>query len=155
LEIIAAIFSDTKTPCHAEVAFGDYVYKRSLDLAAKLFAKKNSAGQGLDRNAEAQIEQGGPDSASAINMSPEEILIQLHQEGEEDDRLHRIREIVQSEEMPERAKIAFTYRFYGEMKIASKKDDTITISKLMGVTENTVAKYIDEAIDFIQKRLEK
>jgi hypothetical protein len=152
-DIIAAIFSDKRVPCHAEVAFGDYVYKRSLDLAGKLFAKKNSAGRTLDESTETQAQLGGLDVPPAASPSPEEVLVRWQQEDGEEDRLRRIREIVQGDELPERLKIAFTYRFYGQLRIDSTKDDVVTICKLMGVTEKTVTKYIDEAIAFIKKRL--
>ena len=55
--------------------------------------------------------------------------------------------------MTERAKLAFTFRYYGQLPIDSKKDDVVTIVKLMGVTEKTVTKYINEAIALIRKGL--
>ena len=149
--IALGIFADKKVPCHAEVAFGDYVWKRSLDEAGKLFAKKHSAGQTLDENAEAEAQEGDSDVAPAVSMSPEALLMTLQEEADEAAVLERIREIVQSEEMPELAKIAFTYRFYGQLQIESKKEDVITITKLMGITDKTVTKYIDEAIALIRK----
>lgn len=149
--IVLAILADTKVPCHAEVAFGDYVWKRSLDEAGKLFAKKHSAGQTLDEEAEAEAQDGDTDVAPAVSLSPEGLLIALQQEAEEASTLDRIREILQSDEMPEHAKIAFTFRFYGDLQIDSKKEDVITIVKLMGVTEKTVTKYINEAIALIRK----
>lgn len=152
--IALLILEDRQQPCHAEVAFGDYVYKKSLDQAAKLFAKKHSAGQTLDEDAEAEPQEGDLDVAPAGYPSPEEFLQALQEEQQEEDLLSRIREIVQSDEMPEKPKLAFTFRFYGQMQIDSKKDDVVTIVKLMGVTEKTVTKYINEAIALIRKGLE-
>lgn len=153
--IALLILEDPKQPCHAEVAFGDYVYKKSLDQAAKLFAKKHSAGQTLDEDAEADAQERDLDVAPAGYPSPEEFLIALQEQQQEEDLLRRIREIVQSDEMPEKAQIAFTFRFYGQMPIDTKKDNVITIVKLMGVKEKTVTKYINEAIALIRKRLEQ
>lgn len=152
--IVLAILADTKTPCHAEVAFGDYVWKRSLDEAGKLFAKKHSAGQTLDEEAEADAQDSGTDVAPAVSQPPEALLIALQQEAEEASTLDRIREIVQSDEMPEHARVAFSFRFYGNLQIDSKKEDVITIVKLMGVTEKTITKYINEAIALIRKGLD-
>lgn len=153
--IALLILVDSNQPCHAEVAFGDYVYKKSLDQAGKLFAKKHSAGQALDEDAEAEAQEGDLDVAPAGYPSPEEFLQTLQEESQEEDLLRRIREIVQGDEMPEKAKLAFTYRYYGQMPIDSKKDDVVTIAKLMGVTEKTVTKYINEAIALIRKGLEQ
>lgn len=151
--IVLMILADSSVPCHAEVAFGDYVYKKTLDQAAKLFAKKHSAGQTLDEEAEAEAQDGGLDVAPAGYRSPEDFLIELQQESQKDETLQRIREIIQSDEMPERAKVAFTFRYYAGLQIDSKKDDVITIVKLMGITEKTVTKYINEAIALIRKGL--
>lgn len=149
------ILTDPKRPCHAEVAFGDYVYKKSLDQAGKLFAKKHSAGQTLDDAAEAEAQEGDLDVAPAGYPSPEEFLQTLQEEQQDEDLHRRIREIVQGDELPERAKLAFTFRYYGELPIDSKKDEVVTIAKLMGVTEKTVTKYINEAIALIRKGLEQ
>lgn len=116
-------------------------------------SQKNSAGQTLDEEAEANAQERDLDVAPAGCPSPEEFLEALEQEQQEEDLLRRIRVIVQSDEMPEKAKIAFTFRFYGQMPIDSKKDDVITIVKLMGVAEKTVTKYINEAFALIRKRL--
>jgi hypothetical protein len=152
--IALLILEDPKQPCHAEVAFGDYVYKKSLDQAAKLFAKKHSAGQTLDEDAEADAQEGDLDVAPAGYPSPEEFLQTLQEEQQGEDLLRRIREVVQSNEIPEKAKLAFTFRYYGQMPIDSKKDNVVTIVKLLGVTEKTVTKYINEAIALIRKGLE-
>jgi hypothetical protein len=153
--IALIILEDRKQPCHAEVAFGDYVYKKTLDQAGKLFAKKHSAGQALGGDGEAEAKESDVDVAPAGYPSPEEFLQTLQEEQQEEDLLRRIREIVQSDDMPRKAKIAFTFRYYGQLPIDSKKDDVVTIVKLMGVTEKTVTKYINEAIALIRKGLEQ
>ena len=153
--IALLILEDPKQPCHAEVAFGDYVYKKTLDQAGKLFAKKHSAGQALDEDGEAEAQEGDIDVAPAGYPSPEEFLQTLQEEQQEEDLLRRIRDIVQSEELPGKAKLAFTFRYYGQLPIDSKKDDVVTIVKLMGVTEKTATKYINEAIALIRKGLEQ
>lgn len=153
--IALLILEDANQPCHAEVAFGDYVYKKSLDQAAKLFAKKHSAGQTLDEEAEAEAQERDVGVTPAAYPSPEEFLQVVQHEHQEEDLLHRIREIVQGDDMPEKPKLAFTLRFYGQVQIDSKKDDVVTIVKLMGVTEKTATKYINEAIALIRKGLEQ
>lgn len=153
--IALQILKDDKQPCHAEVAFGDYIYKKSLDQAAKLYAKKHSAGQTLDEETEAEALAGDLDVPPTGYPSPEDFLQSLQEEQQEEELLHRIREIVQGDEMPDKPKLAFTLRFYGQMRIDSKKDDVVTIVKLMGVGEKTVTKYINEAIALIRKGLEQ
>ena len=153
--IALLILADPNQPCHAEVAFGDYVYKKSLDQAAKLFAKKHSAGQTLDDDAEADAQEGDLDVAPAGYLSPEEFLQTLQEEQQDEDLLCHIREIVQSDELPEKANLAFTLRYYGQLPIDSKKAEVVTIVTLMGVTEKTVTKYINEAITLIRKGLEQ
>jgi DNA-directed RNA polymerase specialized sigma24 family protein len=153
--IALLILKDPKQPCHAEVAFGDYVYKKTLDEAGKLFAKKHSAGQTLDGDGEADAQDGDIDVAPAGYPSPEDLLQTLQEEQQKKDVLRRIRDMVQSGEMPEKAKVAFTFRYYGQLPIDSKKDGVVTIVKLMGVTEKTVTKYINEAIALIRKGLEQ
>ncbi len=56
------------------------------------------------------------------------------------------------EHLPELPQIAFTFRYFGELKIESKKDP-VDITTLMGVNEKTVTKYINQAIEIIKERL--
>jgi hypothetical protein len=155
-EIVVAILTDKAAPCHAEVAFGDYVYKRCLDQAGKLYAKKHSAGESFDEEAvEAQAQGQAPDGLPAISKSPEQVLVEIEEAWEEQERLEQIRQIVQGDVLPERAKLAFSYRFYGGMKIESTKADEVTVTKLLGVTEKTATKYINQAIDIIKQRLQQ
>jgi len=155
-DVVVAILADKVKPCHAEVAFGDYVYKRCLEQAGKLYAKKHSAGESLDDDAvEAAAQDRDPDDLPAMSQSPEQVLMRLEDLWKEQETLKLIREIVQGDLLPEPAKLAFSYRYYGGLKIESKKNpDEITITKLMGVTEKTVTKYIDQAIDIIKQRLQ-
>ena len=41
-DILELMIKDKAQPCHAEVAFGNYVKKRCLDCADKLYAKKRA-----------------------------------------------------------------------------------------------------------------
>lgn len=153
--IFAAILQDKAQPCHAEQAFGNYVYRRCLDEAGKLFAKKHSAGQSIDdeESVEAEVQDGEPVDLSAMGRSPEELLTSLEEQLEQKVQLEKIRRIVE-DELPELDKIAFTFRFYGGLKISSKKDES-TVTSLMGISETSAAKYINRAIQFIISRLRK
>jgi DNA-directed RNA polymerase specialized sigma24 family protein len=126
-----------------------------LDAAGKLYAKKHSAGSSLDDtddDVDAQGQEGDPAEPSAVSKSPEEFLIELEQYKKQVDTLEQIRLIVQ-EHLPELPQIAFTFRYFGELKIESKKDP-VDITTLMGVNEKTVTKYINQAIKIIKERLE-
>jgi DNA-directed RNA polymerase specialized sigma24 family protein len=141
-DIALAILDDTNEPCHAEVAFGNYVWKRCLDQAAKLFAKKRSAGQSLD--------DGGTFDEFATDTI-EDRLIELEEEIERKQLDEDIREIIQ--ELPELPRAAITYRYFGAMKIESKDPGEVTVSRLLGVTEKTATKYINQAVGIIRQRL--
>ena len=153
--IVMAILQDSARPCHAEQAFGNYVYRRCLDEAGKLFAKKHSAGQSLDDevSVEAEAQDGELVDLSAMGHTPEELLASLEAQFKQEVQLELIRRIVE-DELPELDKIAFTFRFYGELKISSKKDEP-TVTSLMGISETTAAKYINRATQFIISRLKK
>lgn len=154
-DIVLAILREEDVPCHAEERFGQYVHRRCLDAAGKLYAKKHSAGSSLDDiddDVDAQAQEGDPAEPSAGSKSPEEFLIEIEEYMKQEERLEKIRLIVQ-EHLPELPQIAFTFRYFGELKIESKKD-AVTVSMLMGVTEKTVTKYINQAIEIIRKRLE-
>lgn len=55
--------------------------------------------------------------------------------------------------MPELPRLAFTFRFYADLKIESKDKSETTVTKLMGCTEKTASKYIKQAIAIIIERL--
>lgn len=157
---VLAMLEDKTVPCHAEVAFGNYVYRRCLDQGAKLYAKKHSAGKSLDEedeDVEAAAQDGDLVGLSAAPKSPEQVLIEieefLEQSRFEKTTLERIRQIIQ--ELPELPQLAFTFRHLGEMRIDSEKDGKVTVTSLMGVTEKTAAKYINQAIEIIKQRLEQ
>jgi len=154
-DIVIAILLESDVPCHAEERFGQYVHRRCLDAAGKLYAKKHSAGSSLDDADDAigaQAQEGDPAEPSAVSKSPEEFLIELEGYMKQEEALEKIRLIVQMH-LPELPQIAFTFRYFGELKIKSKKDE-VTVTMLMGVTEKTVTKYINQAIKIIKQRLE-
>jgi hypothetical protein len=152
--IVMAILQDKAQPCHAEQAFGNFVYRRCLDEAGKLYAKKHSAGRSLDDEAiEASTQDGEPVDSSAMDRSPEELLISLEEQFKELVQLEQIRLIVQNE-LPELQKIAFTFRYYGSMKIKSTRNEA-TVTSLMDISETTAAKYIEQATQHIISRLQK
>lgn len=155
-DIVLAILLEDDSPCHAEERFGQYVHRRCLDAAGKLYAKKHSAGSSLDDandDVDAEAQDGDPSEPSAGSKSPEEFLIEIEEYMKQEETLEKIRLIVQ-EHLPELPQIAFTFRYFGELKIESKKD-TVTVSMLMGVTEKTVTKYINQAIEIIKKEVGK
>ncbi|MCW0080604.1 RNA polymerase sigma factor [Burkholderia pseudomallei] len=155
--IVLNILEDAAVPCHAEQAFGNFVYRRCLDEAAKLYAKKHSAGVSLDvesEGIEAATQDADPDDLPAASKSPEQVLIEIEEYLVDQQALENIRRIVQ-DDLPEKPKLAFTFRFFGNMKIESKKSDEVTVTSLMGVTEKTATKYINQAIEIIKQRLEQ
>ena len=139
-DIVLAILDDTSRPCHAEVAFGNYVWKRCLDQAAKLFAKKRSAGQPLEHV-----------GAEYATDTAENQLLEMEQEIERNRLDENIRHIIQ--DLPELPRTAISYRYFGAMKIESKDPEEVTVSRLLGVTEKTASKYITQAIGIIRQRL--
>ncbi len=141
-DIVLAILDDPSKPCHAEVAFGNYVWKRCLDQAAKLFAKKRSAAQSLD-HAETRGE--------FATDTTEEQLIELEMEIERKQLDENIRHIIQ--DLPELPRTAISYRYFCAMKIESKDPEEVTVSRLLGVTEKTATKYINQALGIIRQRL--
>lgn len=153
--IVMAMLQDQARPCHAEQAFGNYVYRRCLDEAGKLYAKKHSAGQSLDdeESVEADAQDGEPVDLSAMGRSPLELLESLEDQFKQMVQLEHIRRTVE-DELPETDKIAFTFRYYGELKIKSKTGEP-TVMSLMGISETTAAKYINRATKYIISRLKK
>lgn len=154
-DIVLAILSDEKVPSHAEVLFGQYVHRRCLDAAAKLYAKKHSAGSSLDdagdRDFEAHAQVSDPFEPSADSKSPEDFLIEIEEYLQQEENLKKVQAILMLH-VPELPQIAFTFRFFGDLRIESKKDP-VCITKLMGLTEKTVTKYINQAIEIIKQRL--
>lgn len=155
-EIIVNILKDTKVPCHAEVAFGNYVSRRCLDQYGKLSAKKNSARQALvgDKPDEGDDDApaGSSDSAAASH-SPEQALIAMQELRANQETFRNVRRILQDESFPEKAGQAFAYRYLDDLKIESKDESEVTVTSLMKVTEKTATKYINTAIEIIRQRL--
>jgi len=156
-EVIVNILKDTKVPCHAEVAFGDYVSKRCLDQYGKLSARKHSAGQSLDGDgsADSNAELSGVRSfdSAATSRSPEQTLIEIQEFRATEETLNKVRRILQDESLPEKPRQAFAYRYLKGLKIESKDTGEITVTSLMKVTEKTATKYINTAKEIIRQRL--
>lgn len=154
-DTVLAILSGEKVPSHAEVLFGQYVRRRCLDAAGKLYAKKHSAGSSLDDaeggDFEAHAQESDPAEPVAESKSPEVFLIEIEEYLQQEENLERVRLILQ-QYVPELPQIAFTFRYFDDLKIESKKEP-VCITKLMGLTEKTVTKYINQAIDIIKQRL--
>ena len=89
-----------------------------------------------------------------VQQSPEQLLIEFEEYMADQNTLEKIRRIVQ-EELPEKPQLAVTFRYFGNMKIESKKTDLVTVTRLMGVSEKTATKYINQAIEIIKQRLSK
>ena len=83
---------------------------------------------------------------------PDEVLVEIDEFLADHDKLERIRQIVQFD-LPELPQLAFTFRFFRQMKIESKNQDEVTVTRVMGVTEKTATKYINHAIAIIKQRL--
>jgi|SRR5688572_18997638 hypothetical protein len=156
-EIIVNILKDTNVPCHAEVAFGDYVSKRCKDQFGKLSAKKHSAGQTLDGDESDEADAESPTVRSFESVvgsqSPEQTLIALQEFRATQETLNQVRRILQDESFPEKPAQAFAYRYLQGLKIASKNANEVTVTSLMKVTEKTATKYINTAIEIIRQRL--
>jgi hypothetical protein len=155
-DVVLAILSDANVPSHSELRFGQFVHRRCLDGAGKLYAKKHSAGSSLedveDGDFEAQAQEGDPAEPSAESKSPEAFLIEIEEMLRQDQTLKDLPAILQKH-VPELARNAFTYKYYGQMKIESTR--SMSIQQLMGLDPKTVAKYIDQAIDIIKMRVGK
>lgn len=157
-EVVEAILLEQERPSHAEVAFGNYVYRRCLDQAAKLYAKKRSAGQSFDESGFVEAEALHSDAVDSPThaKSPEEQLEEefeeLQRRSTEEARLERIREIVQLE-LPEKPQLAFTFRYYGLLPIDSKDPNEITVRRLMGCSEKSVSNYIRQAKKIILEKM--
>lgn len=155
-DTVVAILADEKVPSHSELRFGQYVHRRCLDAAGKLYAKKHSAGSSLDDADEGELEakaqESDPAEPSAESKSPEEFLIEIEDYLRQEENLAKVPPILQ-QYVPELPQIAFTFRFYGGLRIDPK--DSVGIAQLMGLTEKTVTKYINQAIDIIKQRLTK
>jgi hypothetical protein len=152
--VLIAMVGDSADPCYAEVAFGDFVYRRCLDCADKLYALKHSGGISLDdeESTEAQVQQASTSDLSSGQRSPEQLLIELEEELLQSFQLEKIKGLVQTD-LPELQRNAFSFRYYGLMKIESKNPSELTVVRMMGCTEKTASKYIRQALATIIERL--
>jgi hypothetical protein len=134
-DTVLAILSGEKVPSHAEVLFGQYVRRRCLDAAGKLYAKKHSAGSSLDDaeggDFEAHAQESDPAEPVAESKSPEVFLIEIEEYLQQEENLEKVRLILQ-QYVPELPQIAFTFRYFDDLKIESKKEP-VCITKLMGL----------------------
>ena len=90
-EIVLAILGEKAVPCHAEVAFGNYVYRRCLDEAGKLYAKKHSAATSLDDGEDAAAQGADLIGPLTSPKPPDEILVEIDEFLADHDKLERIR----------------------------------------------------------------
>lgn len=159
-DILELMIKDKAQPCHAEVAFGNYVKKRCLDCADKLYAKKKSAGKSFDIDGvKAEVEanqRNRPDLFTNSPVTPEDELIKIEEYVEkllaDSQNLIRIEEVVQLH-LSDKERMAFTFHFYGKLKVFSKKTEAITVAKLMGVKERSARQHLASAIQIIKERL--
>ena len=159
-DILELMIKDKDRPCHVEVAFGNYVKKRCLDCADKLYAKKRSAGISLDVDgvkAEVEANQCDRSDLSADSpLSPEDYVIQIEEYVEElladKFKLKLVEEVVQLY-LPDNERMAFTFHYYGKLKVFSKKPEIMTVAKIMGVRESSVRHYLTSARRIIKERL--
>jgi hypothetical protein len=148
LEKLAAEKGDT---CHAEHAFGDYVYKRCLDFADTLFAKKRAAGESHD---DLGLKSGGDDADSLAHASVEDELIAGELEAEDEAKVQRIQDLAQQDGLlTDEERRAFVFKFLGGIQIHSKDKNKITVCKLMNRKERTVGLYLEHAIAKIKEQL--
>lgn len=136
--------------CHAEHAFGDYVYKRCLDFADTLFAKKRVAGES---QAEFGPESDGDDADSLAHASVEDELIAGELAAEDEAKLQRIQELTQTEGLlTAEERSAFVFKILGGIQIHSKDKTKITVCKLMNRKERTVGLYLEHAVAKIKEQ---
>jgi hypothetical protein len=149
--VLVRLAAEKGDTCHAEHAFGDYVYKRCLDFADTLFAKKRAAGES---QSELGPESGGGDADSLAHASVEDELIAGELEAEDEARVQRIQELAQQEELlTDEERSAFVFKYLGGIQIHSKDKAKITICKLMNRKERTVGLYLELAVAKIKEQL--
>jgi len=154
--VVLKLINETDEICHAENAFGDYVYKRSLDFADTLYSqyqKKRLADESeldeFDNLKRSDGESYTPESYA------EEMLSRLEKESLDDLKLERIYALVQEDGfLSELERIAFTYSWFGEIQIDSKDADKLTICKIMDRSDKSVRLYIGRAMSKIKERLQ-
>lgn len=146
--------AETAPLCHAEVAFGDYIYKRCIDAARELFfAKKNLAAESLDEDKVAKSE--ADDANSAANASVLDELIAREEEREQDSMLAKVLECLWEEEgfLTDKERMALTYRYLGSLPVDSDDPNDLTVCKLMGCKARSVRNYQASATKKIKERM--
>ena len=159
-DIFELIFKDKAQPCHAEQAFGNYVWKKCIDCADKLYTKIRKAEKSFDIDgvkAEVEVNQSKrPDLFANTSTSPEDYFIEIEDFIEESlaikEELERIEEVVQLY-LTDNERMAFTLHYYEKLRVFSKKADVVTVSKIMGVGESSVRHYLTSARKIIKERL--
>lgn len=148
---------DTTLPSHAEVAFGDYVYKRCLDYADELFAKKRNAGESLTELSEADaIEYDAQLGGSSATQSVEDELLHREEQRIIDEQHTRVCELLQEDGfLTEKERMAFTFHHVGLIQIHSKDPTKIlTVCKLMGCSDRSARLYVKSATAKIKEKLQ-
>lgn len=151
--VLLKLIEDEDSIIHAEVAFGDFVYKRSLDFADTLYTKKNSGEQLVtDESDFNEFEAYEPDSSPSASVL-EQLLAREDEEARQ-RKLDRIRELVNEEGLlTEKERMAFTFHYFGGIQAYSKDPTKVSVSKLMNLGESSVRKYLKRAEDKIKEKL--
>lgn len=154
--VLIKMASSPADAAHAEVAFGDLVYKRSLDFADTLFSeyqKKRAANDPGEEDFEnLQDDTKADDDPDLSEMELEE---RFDRESLEERDLERVYELIQDESfLTDQERIAFTYHWIGQIQIRSKDPEKLTICMLMGRSDKSVRLYIDGAMAKIKERLQ-
>lgn len=149
--VLMKLAGETATVCHAEIAFGDFVYKRALDFADMLFAKKNRTAESLDSDAE---ESSVDDASPAVQASILDELLEREDEAADQKRILEIQELVQENGLlTDKERAAFTFHWFGELKVHAK-GDALCVTLLMGCSEKSAHTYLKSAMHKIKERLQ-
>jgi hypothetical protein len=154
--VLAKLIGETATPSHAEVAFGDYVYKRCLDYADELFAKKRNAGESLTELSEADaIEYDAQLGGSSATQSIEDELIHREEQKTIDEQHTRVCELLQEDGfLTEKERMAFAFHHVGQIQIRSDDSAKMTVCKLMDCSDRSARLYVKSAIAKIKEKLQ-
>lgn len=149
--VLVKLAAEKGETCHAERAFGDYVYKRCLDFADTLFAKKSGAGE---PKSELHSEPEGDDADSSAHASAEDELIARETAAENEAKLERVRNLAQQEGfLTDLERSAFVFGVLGDIQISSQDKTKITVCRLINRKERSVRLYIESATAKIKEAL--
>lgn len=146
--------AETAPICHAEDAFGDYIYKRCIDAARELFyAKKHLAAESLDEDHVTESE--ADDAGSAANASVLDELIAREDEHERDAMLAKIMEFLWDDDgfLTDKERAVITYRYLGGIPMDSDDPAALTVCKLIGCKPRSARNYQASAIKKIKERM--